>query len=53
MIFIGEIIRESLIDPSVLEEFKEYLVKTRTATVENFVPRCGISGATGFRLSKG
>ena len=33
MLFTGEIIRESLVDPSVLEEFKAYLVKTRTATV--------------------
>ncbi len=38
MPFVGEIIRESLIDPSVLEEFREYLVTTRTVTVENFVP---------------
>jgi hypothetical protein len=38
MMFTGEVIRESLIDPSVLEGFREYLVKTRTATVENFVP---------------
>jgi len=36
--FTGDVIRESLIDPSVLDEFKEYLVKTRTTTVENFVP---------------
>jgi len=38
MAFIGDIIRESLIDPSVLEEFRAYLVKERTATVENFTP---------------
>ena len=38
MKFIGDVIRESLVDPSVLEEFKAYLIRTRTTTVENFVP---------------
>jgi hypothetical protein len=38
MHYTGEIIRESLRDPSVLDAFKSYLVKTRTATVANFTP---------------
>lgn len=36
--FIGEIILESLIDSSVLESFKAFLVSARTANVENFDP---------------
>lgn len=36
--FIGEIILESLVDPSVLESFKTFLVSTRKANVENFTP---------------
>jgi hypothetical protein len=38
MPFVGDIITESLVNPSVLEEFREYLLQERTATVENFVP---------------
>jgi hypothetical protein len=36
--FVGEIIRESLVNPTVLDQFRPYLVKSRAATVENFDP---------------
>lgn len=36
--FIGEIILESLVDPSVLEPFRQFLVSSRTADVQDFVP---------------
>ena len=38
MPFVGEIIRESLVDASVLENFRDCLVKERTANVANFMP---------------
>lgn len=38
MYYTGEIIRESLRDPSVLDAFAEYRVQARTAIVENFTP---------------
>lgn len=36
--FVGEIILESLVDPSVLEPFKAFVVSSRTAEVQDFVP---------------
>lgn len=36
--YIGEIILESLVDPSVLQSFQPFLISSRTATVENFDP---------------
>lgn len=36
--YIGEIILESLVDPSVLESVKDFLISKRTANVENFTP---------------
>lgn len=36
--YVGEIIRESLVNPASLNAFRDYLVKARTATVENFNP---------------
>ena len=36
--FVGEIIRESLIDLTVLNGFKSFLVKSRVQNVKNFGP---------------
>jgi len=37
-VFVGEIIRESLVDTTVLNGFSNFLVKSRTSNVENFTP---------------